>query len=216
MKKTTIQTKNPEKHIMSVQDDSFKAYGKFCKNLPVSSLIESSLSLFFEKEETKYVTNHTQLEEHSEALFIKRTLFGEMDIQVGCCYGVNNKLNGMEYHIGEEVIIASTDIILMLGKVEEIDEEGMWDSSHTQFFYLNKGEAVQIYSSTLHLAPCRVDEEPFNAIIILPKGTNEALEEGPIGILFKKNKWMLAHKEGPAVKQGAKVGVTGENLSILY
>ncbi|MDA3822149.1 MAG: DUF4867 family protein [Bacteroidales bacterium] len=214
--KTTIQTKNPDKRIMSVQDDSFKAYGKYIKNLPVNSLIDSSLSLFCEKEGTKYVTNHTLLEENIEALYIKRTLFGEMDIQVGCCYGINSTLNGMEYHAGEEVIIASTDIILMLGKVEEIDEVGMWDSSLTQFFYLNKGEAVQLYTSTLHLAPCRVDEKPFNAIIILPKGTNEALEESPIGTLFKKNKWMLAHKEGPAVKQGAKVCVTGENLSILY
>ena len=214
--KTTILTKNRDKHIQSVQDDSFKAYGKFLQNLPVASLIESSLSLFFEKESTKYVTNHTLLEENSEALYIKRALFGEMDIQVGCCYGVNNKLNGMEYHAGEEIIIASTDIILMLGKVGEIDEKGMWDSTLTQFFYLNKGESVQLYTSTLHLAPCRVDEEPFNAIIILPKGTNEALENGPIGTLFKKNKWMLAHKEGPAVKQGAKVCITGENLSIVY
>ncbi len=210
----TIQTKNPDKRIVSVKDDSFKKYGKYCKDLPVSSLIELSLSLFNEREGTTYVTSHSLLEENAQALYIKRVLYGELDIQVGCCYGVNCKLNGMEYHAGEEVIIASTDMILMLGKVEEIDEEGEWDTTHTQFYYLYKGEVVQLYSSTLHLAPCRVEKTPFNAIIILPKGTNEPLIEGPIGTLFKKNKWMLAHKESPAVKQGAQVCVKGENLSI--
>ena len=210
------QIKNPDKHIISVKDDSFKKYGKYCKDLPVSSLIELSLSLFSEREGTKYITSHSLLEENAQALYIKRTLFGELDTQVGCCYGVNCKLNGMEYHAGEEVIIASTDLILMLGKLDEIDEKGVWDTAHTQFYYLYKGEAVQLYSSTLHLAPCRVEKTPFNAIIILPKGTNEPLEGDPVGTLFKKNKWMLAHKESPAVKQGAQVCVSGVNLSISY
>lgn len=210
-----IQLKNPTKIIETPHHPSFISYGRLLTGLDPSSLIETSLSLFSEGDGTTYVASSEKLESFPEAKRIQREYFGEMEIQVGCCYGMNTHLNGMEYHNSHEIIIASTDMILMVGKVEEIDKMGMWNSHHTRYFYLSKGDIVQLFSSTLHLAPNRVSKEPFNAIIILPKGTNEPLEGEPIGTLFKKNKWMLAHKEGPAAKNGAKIGIIGENLSII-
>ncbi len=210
-----IQKLNPEKHIKSIQDPSISKYGYVIEELELDKLISLSLSLFDEREGTKYVASSSQLEALEEKQSIERIAFGELPIQIGCCYGMNTRLNGMEYHASNELIIAATDLVLMLGSMQEIQEDGNWDSSNTQFFYLNKGEALSIYSSTLHLAPCRVSEDPFNAIIVLPKGTNESLSKEPYKTLFKNNKWMLAHQEGPAAKNGAQVRVTGKNLELI-
>ncbi|MDC7247984.1 MAG: DUF4867 family protein [Sphaerochaetaceae bacterium] len=210
----TIQNMNPDKEIRPVTDPSVSRYGYVMRNIETESLIELSLSLFEDKEGTQYIPSDQRMEALPVKSSLERLAFGELLIQVGCCYGMNHHLNGMEYHATNELIIAATDLVLMLGKVQDIREDGTWHSANTEFYYMNKGEALVIYSSTLHLAPCRVSEDPFNAIIVLPKGTNEALSGEPHSTLFKNNKWMLAHQEGPAAKNGALVKTVGVNIEL--
>ena len=79
-----------------------------------------------------------------------------------------------------------------------------------------------MYQTTLHLSPCRVTDEGFRGVVILPKGTNTPIEkETPADeegrLLLQKNKWVIAHPERePLMKQGAVGGVIGPNKELKY
>ncbi|MBR7071994.1 MAG: DUF4867 family protein, partial [Eubacterium sp.] len=90
-------------------------------------------------------------------------------------------------------------------------------------FFVPKGTALEMYQTTLHLSPCRVNDEGFKDIVVLPRGTNTPLEEkqrcadSESALLLQKNKWVIAHKDRePLVKQGAHVGLIGENIKLKY
>jgi len=147
--------------------------------------------------------------------------FGGMPTQVGSCCGRNTRMNGMEYHKGHEIIAALTPLVLFLGYMPDIrvDFTGKWtwDSSQGDFFFIPAGRCVELYSTTLHLAPCRVGREDFKSLIILPDETNLELEIPPQegSLLFKKNKWMICHPDSPAAANGAFPGITGSNRYII-
>ena len=83
----------------------------------------------------------------------------------------------------------------------------------------------------MHLAPCRLEGACFKSLVILPRGTNEALSEDEraaatgrakagdpwASVLFMRNKWILAHPERKAlVDRGAHPGITGANIEVRY
>ncbi|MBN2860500.1 MAG: DUF4867 family protein [Sphaerochaetaceae bacterium] len=211
---TELQKLNPELTIRNITDPAFRTYGYRVDDIDTRELEAFSLRLFVEKEATRYTPSSAALEALDVRKSIEHKVFGQLPIEIGCCYGTNTRLNGMEYHSSNEMIVAATDIVLMLGRIQDIAEDGTWDSALTELFYVEKGSSLVIYSTTLHLAPCRVSSTPFNALIILPKGTNEPLTGEPEGTLFRNNKWMLAHAEGPAAKNGAAVRTKGVNLEV--
>ena len=77
-----------------------------------------------------------------------------------------------------------------------------------------------MYQTTLHLSPCRVTDEGFRDVVVLPRGTNTPLEhkgeaaEAEAGLLLQKNKWVIAHPDSGMAKDGAYAGITGENLKL--
>lgn len=78
---------------------------------------------------------------------------------------------------------------------------------------------AEIYADTLHYAPCQTSEEGFRCVVVLPRGTNEELEEMPVirdgeeRLLAAKNKWLLGHPEG-GLPEGTWLGLKGENLTL--
>ena len=83
-------------------------------------------------------------------------------------------------------------------------------------------ELVREYkSTTLHYAPCSAKKaEGFRVIIVLPKGTNEEMpsitpKNDEDKMLWAANKWLIAHKDTAEAKDGAHVGITGENVDII-
>ncbi|MDO4267342.1 MAG: DUF4867 family protein, partial [Eubacteriales bacterium] len=85
------------------------------------------------------------------------------------------------------------------------------------------GTALEMYQTTLHLSPCRVTDEGFKDIVVLPRGTNTPLEVKPEPVenegvlLLQKNKWVIAHPDRePLIKQGAHPGFLGENKELKY
>jgi hypothetical protein len=145
-----------------------------------------------------------------------------MDLQAGYCNGNNSRLTGLEYHKASEVNLAVTPLVLLLGKVQDINNNS-YDSKNVKAFYLEEGDVVEIYGTTLHFAPCKVSEEGFKCLVVLPKGTNEELtndvnvitEEDEL--LFKTNKWLLVHEDSERlINNGAKIGITGSNLEIKF
>lgn len=143
-----------------------------------------------------------------------------MPIQIGYCNGNNSSLNGLEYHKGSEINYAITDLVLLLAHIWEIKNNQL-NSENVVGFYLPVGTAIEVFSTTLHFAPCRVSDSGFKCLVVLPVGTNLALDEKPEIIteedklLFMRNKWLIAHPEAERlVKNGAYIGIRGKNLCL--
>ena len=133
------------------------------------------------------------------------------------CNGSNYLLNAVEYHRDSEVNVALTDLILILGKEQDIEADGTYQTEKMEAFLVPAGTVVEVYATTLHYAPCNVNENKFCTAVILPKGTNEDAPAPQSNtaedkLLFAKNKWLIAHKD--AKIQGAFEGLIGENLSV--
>ena len=133
----------------------------------------------------------------------------------------NEKLNALEYHRSSEVDIAATDLILMVGRQQDIDQQDFtYDTEKVECFFVPAGTAVELYATTLHFAPCGVDGKEFRCGVVLPRHTNEELKvdttkaQGEDRLLFAVNKWLIAHEESGLGADGAWIGLKGENLSL--
>lgn len=202
--------------ILKVTDKAFQTYGKVIQGIDVSDLLEA-LKETPQPDDVVYVASDEKLEACPCVGKIGYSLYGGMPIQVGYCNGNNVLLNAVEYHRDSEVNVAQTDMILILGKEQDIEEDGTYDTGKMEAFLVPAGTVIEVYATTLHYAPCNVDGKKFRAAVILPKGTNT---EAPMPqnntkedkLLFARNKWLIAHEE--AGIEGAFVGLKGANLSV--
>lgn len=216
-----LQAANPDKDILASSDSRFRTYGRVINSPLSGDLLELArlLPAGMESGETKYIASDSSMEATADYRFLQDVVYGEAELQAGCCYGYNTRMNGMEYHRTSEIFIAATDLVLVLGRLQDValgNAGEQWDSRLAEFFLLCRGECVELYGTTLHLAPCRVSADPFSAVIILPKGTNTPLSKEPAGSLWMKNKWLLAHPESPAAARGAHIGITGVNHEVYF
>lgn len=205
---------NPHIPLYSIENRKFSRYGVCLENMSAQCLRRISIHEFPYTGGTNYVASSLPLEKCNESRLIGEVVFGEMEIQAGLCWGDNSAMNGMEYHKSSEVLVAVTHFVLILGYLGDVTSCG-WDSRKAECFYVPLGTFLELYSTTLHLAPCRVDNNPFYAVVLLPKGTNTPLASGPSGMLWMRNKWLLAHQENPVSKKGAAVKIAGENIKII-
>lgn len=206
-----------EMEIKKVTDPAFKAYGKVVSGYDLSQLLQA-----MEKtplpEDTIYVPSDPQLESLFVCRQMEKNLYGQLPVQVGYCNGHNQKLNALEYHRTSEINVAVTDLVLMLGKQQDIQEDYTYDTSLVEAFLVPAGTAIEVYATTLHYAPCHVNEGGFRCVVILPKDTNTDLDLieqifPEDKLLFAKNKWLIGHEEGGLDPQ-AFIGLKGENLSL--
>ena len=209
--------------IYSVFDDEFRTYGRVVKGYDFTPLCD-------------YMKSSTDIPENGNVYFpsieamealpifgeVQSALYGGMPIQIGYCNGRNTTYNGFEYHKGSEINVAVTDFMLVLGHTWQIENNEFFVGNEKVFF-VPEGMAIEMYQTTLHLSPCRVCDEGFKDVVILPRGTNTPLDEKPQSndaesvLLLQKNKWVLAHKDRePLVKQGAHIGLVGENKELKY
>ena len=143
-------------------------------------------------------------------------------MQFGWCNGHNTKLNCLEYHRASEINLGTTDFILLLAKREEIVDYKI-DSSKVKAFLVPAGVMVEVYATTLHYAPCGIENDGFMVGVILPYGTNFDLEADHIDclansddedkLLTAKNKWLIAHPDAPGEK-GHFPGLIGANIEV--
>ena len=162
-----------------------------------------------------YVPSEKSFEELDIAKVIQNECFGEIPAQVGYCYGHSNKLNALEWHKCSEINIAVTDLVLFLGMVQDI-EDGKYNSENIKAFKLKKGEAIEVYATTLHFCPIETDENGFGCVVGLLEGTNVPLDGEPDDkLLFRKNKWLIAHEDNAAlIAKGVVPGIYGPNYSL--
>ena len=207
---------NPNIEIFDTSSKEFAVYGRKI-DLNADEIIKVAEGIKNPEIGSLYDASLAEFETLNIALEIGEEYFGEMDCQVGYCRGHSNKLNAFEWHTSSEVNIAATDLVLILAHVAQL-ENGKIDSSLAKVFYVKKGEAIEVYATSLHFCPCEVDEDGFKCVVALPKGTNIPLErEHKSPLLFRKNKWIISHAENKAlIERGVAVGVYGENIEIKY
>lgn len=206
--------------IQSVFDKTFATYGKVLEGYDFTALL-SALEANSDKpaDSVIYVPSVEALENTQVYAELRDNFYGGMPIEIGYCNGTNTKLNCFEYHRDSEINIAADDAILLVARQQDIID-GQIDSSKTEAFLLPKGTGVEVYATTLHYAPCSAKNgEGFRVAIVLPLGTNEEKpsftpknEEDTW--LQACNKWLIAHKDTAEAKNGAHVGITGENIDI--
>ena len=208
--------------IKPVTGRAFKPFGRVIKGYYLRSLIE-------EMEKTECLSDRVVYEpsvRSLETLKINRQFseeaYGGMPIQIGYCNGRNHLLNAVESHRDSELNLACTDLILLVGKRQDIGRDYTYDTGKMQAFLVKKGTLVEIYSTTLHYAPISAGEhENFRCVVVLPRGTNEPLpacrgkaHTKEDQLLTHVNKWLIAHPESGLDKDGAFVGLKGENIRL--
>ena len=203
--------------IYEVTDARFRKYGKVIRNIDFSALTEAMKKTPVPSD-VVYEPSIAELEALPVAKEIEKVFYGELPIQIGYCNGHNELLNAVEYHRDSEVDIAVDDLILILGKQQDIEEDHTYDTSRMEAFLVPAGTAVEVYATTLHYAPCHVKDEGFRCVIVLPRDTNLDMEPVDVKdpedrLLFARNKWLIGHAEG-GLPEGAFIGLKGENLSV--
>ena len=169
-------------------------------------------------EDTIYVASDAGMEKLPVCRLIEKNLYGQLPIQVGYCNGHNKKMNAMEYHRTSEINVASTDLVLILGRQQDVEADDTYDTAKAEAFFVPAGTVIEVYATTLHYAPCHTQNGGFRCVVILPKGTNTDME--PVEnvfsedrLLFAKNKWLIGHEEG-GLPENAFIGLKGENRCI--
>ena len=203
--------------VKRITDPAFGAYGKVITRYELSQLLEKMGETPL-PEDVIYVPSDPQLEAVKAAKELAAGVYGGMPIQIGYCNGHNRRLNAVEYHRDAELDIAVDDLVLLLGKEQDIRPDHTYETARMEAFLVPAGTAVLLYETTLHYAPCQTSEQGFRCVIVLPRGTNEDM--APIEIknsedrlLFARNKWLIGHPEG-GLPENAFIGLVGENLMV--
>ncbi len=197
----------------------FRKYGRVLSGYDFRALVNAMEKIPLPEAGVGYLPGEAALEALPVYHEFAGKIWGEMPVQLGICWGTNNKLNAFEYHRNSEVIVAGKGgIILMLGQQQDIQSDNTYDTALVEAFLVPEGVGVELYATTLHYAPCGVDGQPFWAAIVLPKGTNWPLEGEHLGepedkLLAAKNKWLIGHPEG-GCPPGTFLGLKGENVSL--
>lgn len=226
---------NPGLAVFGPGDPRLARYGRAVELPGMAALAEAAAPRIPEYlEANAYTASDPELEARPEAAAFGPA-FGFYPLQVGWNAGPNTRLNGLEWHASPEILVAVTDLALLLGRVENINWGSpggpAYSSNLVECLFLPAGAALEILPGTMHLAPCRLSDRGFKSLVVLPRGTNEPLtkEEKAAAavraaagdfrarLLFMRNKWILAHPERKVLTdKGAFPGIAGPNLEVRY
>lgn len=214
-KLTALQKANPQIKIYSVHDEAFKAYGRVIAENTDAFCAAAEAAVEFPAEGSRYQASIEQLESLPETAAFRQEYCGQLDEQMGLCWGHSSQLNALEWHTCNEFNIAVRELVLLLAKRSDMDENNRLDANKIKAFYLAQGEMVEVYSDTLHFCPCEVTKNGFSCIVGLQRGTNAPLADRKQGILWAQNKWLLAHEDNTSlVARGGYPGIYGANWVI--
>ncbi len=210
-----VRELNPHLKIYSVKDAEFADYGVIIEGMDTEAIAEAAKDIPMPAEGSVYHASEPAFEALPIAGEIQEKIFGTLPAQLGYCYGYSDTLNATEWHACSELNIALTPLVLILGKRSDI-KNGKLDSADMKAFYLPAGTVVEVYATTLHFCPCQTEADGFKCVVGLSLGTNTDLDS-PVSdaLLFRKNKWIMAHVDnGALVARGVVGGIVGENYKI--
>ena len=204
--------------LINVCSPEFRPYGRVITGYDVDGLMKAMESTPL-PEDVVYGASVPELEALPIGAELSDGIYGQMEIQLGYCNGHNKKLNALEYHRDSEVNLAVTDLVLLLGRQQDIEEDFTYDTSKVKAFLVPAGTLVEVYATTLHYAPCQTEDSGFRCVVVLPRGTNTDLDHKPQvkcgeeKLITARNKWLIGHEEG-GLDGGAWIGLKGENISL--
>lgn len=204
--------------VKSITDEAFKKYGRVLK-MEVPDLLDR-LAKTPVTDAVEYVASVPELEACSEFKAMQDSIYGGMPIQIGYCNGTNHTLNCVEYHRDSEIDIALDGAVLLIGSLQDVEDDFTYETAKMEAFEAPAGAVVELYATTLHYAPINAaGKDHFRVVIVLPKGTNTEppAVDGTFPedkLMTAKNKWLIAHEESSEGKGGAFVGLKGENITI--
>lgn len=208
--------------ITSVFDKAFETYGRVIEGVDFGKTRDALMKIDMPADGNAYVASDPSLEAACPRE-VSDVIYGGLSVQTGYCVGMNTTYNGFEYHKCSEVNVAATPFMLVLGHVWQI-RDNSFRVGDEKVFFVPAGTAIEMYQTTLHLSPLRVSDEGFRTAVILARGTNTPLKNAVAReagreseLLLQTNKWVIAHAERePLVRQGAHIGLIGENKELRY
>ena len=203
-------------NMKNVNDQSFGKYGRVLTGYKMEELLKEMQNTPLPND-VVYVPSVPELEALDVKNAFQQRAFGGLPIQIGYCNGNNTKLNAVEYHRSSEINVAVTDMILLIGMQQDVTDDFTYNTANIEAFFVPAGTAVEMYSTTLHHAPCTAEEGGFRCVVVLPEGTNTDLDfpigkEGEDRLITAKNKWLIAHEDAGIA--GAFCGLQGKNIDI--
>ena len=135
----------------NVHDIEFKQYGR-ALDVDTAEFVATMKAKEAIKEGVVYEPSDADLEALPLFKQMQDEVYGGLEVEFGFCSGYNNKLNAVEYHRSSEIDIAATDLILMLGRQQDIDyTNNTYETKNIECFFVPAGTAVSPYTFSLHL-----------------------------------------------------------------
>ena len=153
---------------------SFRKYGKVLEGYDFTALIREMKHTPV-PENVIYVASVEELESLDVARELQNKGYGGLPIEIGYCNGHNRKLNAVEYHRNSEINVAVTDLVLLIGHQQDIASDFTYDTANIEAYLVPAGTGIEVYATTLHYAPCHVNDTGFQCVVVLPRGTNTDL-----------------------------------------
>ena len=147
--------------IQNVTDDSFRKYGKVLEGYDFTALIREMKHTPV-PENVIYVASVEELESLDVARELQNKGYGGLPIEIGYCNGHNRKLNAVEYHRNSEINVAVTDLVLLIGHQQDIAPDFTYDTANIEAYLVPAGTGIEVYATTLHYAPCHVNDTGFS------------------------------------------------------
>ena len=208
--------------IQKVTDPAFRKYGQVLEGYDFTGLIKEMKHTPV-PEDVIYVPSVEELEALDIMKDLRNKGYGGLPVQIGYCNGHNKKLNAVEYHRNSEINVAVTDLVLLIGHQQDIEPDHTYDTSKIEAFLVPAGTGIEVYATTLHYAPCHVNEGGFQCVVVLPKGTNTDLtfqteKTGEDSLMTAKNKWLIAHEDAKIAGafNGLKVRISQLTDKIIH
>ena len=214
-----LRAANPDLPLHSVEDPCFAPYGRILKLAEGGALLKALHETPVPESGNAYLASCEALEACAAVRTLQERTFGGMPVEAGYCNGRGSSLNALEYHKCSEINASDGGLVLLLARPDDL-RDGTVESRDIVGFYLPPHVFVEIYPRVLHFAPCRISEEGFRCLVVLEKGTNDALPalpkdaEGEDKLLWMRNKWLICHPDSPQAAKGAWQGIRGRNWQL--
>ncbi len=204
--------------IKSVFEKDFKRYGQVLEGYNFKELLDTLEQISpMPNDHFVYEASVSRLESLPIASELKNRAFGGMPIQIGFCNGVNSHLNCLEYHKDSELCITANDIIILVGFRGDMVNYN-FDTINLEAFIVPAGVGIELHANTLHYAPMNIlNDIGYKTAIVLSSGTNGPKPNGLASfgedsLCSGTNKWLIVHPESNEAKEGAYIGLLGENI----
>lgn len=214
-----IRMENKKYEIYDITDPKFNAFGNVLEGYDLTDIQNyAKENIEIPKEGNSYSPSNTNLENFEVIKEIGADIYAGLPIEAGECSGQNTSFSAFEFHQGSEVNLILTDVIMILGKRDQMVNGYFNAQEDAKAFYIPAGSVIEMYGTTLHYSPCKVYESGFKVIVILIKGSNESLAidfKSRNNQIIKINKFQMVHESRKdKIEQGIKVGLSGELIEI--